>query len=47
MLLLWKETKSHDATYQALVKVLRAIENNATADRVETLERESKLQGEK
>ena len=47
MLLQWKETKSHDATYQALVKVLRAIENNATADRVETLERERKLQGEK
>ena len=35
MLLEWKRTKSHDATYQALVKVLRAIRNNATADRIE------------
>ena len=47
MLLPWKRTKSRDANYQALVKVLKEIENNATADRVETLERESKLQGEK
>ena len=42
MLLEWKRKKSHDATYQELVKVLRNIENNATADRVEELER-SKL----
>ena len=41
MLLEWKSTKSRDATYQALVKVLRAIENNATADRVEELEKNS------
>eukprot|EP00731_Ephydatia_muelleri_P002940 Em0001g2940a len=39
MLLEWKKAKSRDATYQALVKVLRAIENNATADRVEALEK--------
>ena len=39
VLLEWKSTKSRDATYQALVKVLRAIENNATADRVEELEK--------
>ena len=31
-------------SYQALVKVLRAIQNNATADRVEALEK-SKSQG--
>ena len=43
MLLEWKKTKSRDATYQALVKVLRDIENNATADRVEELERKRKL----
>eukprot|EP00731_Ephydatia_muelleri_P012857 Em0007g167a len=42
MLLKWKETKSCKATYQALVKVLRAIENNATADQVEELLREEK-----
>ena len=41
MLLEWKKIKSRDATFQALVKVLRAIENNATADRVEDLERKS------
>eukprot|EP00731_Ephydatia_muelleri_P002898 Em0001g2898a len=39
MLLEWKKAKSRDATYQALVKVLRAIQNNATADRVEALEK--------
>ena len=44
MLLEWKRTKSRDATYQALVKVLRAIQNNATADRVEALQK-SKSQG--
>ena len=44
MLLEWKRTKSRDATYLALVKVLRAIENNATADRVEALEK-NKSQG--
>ena len=47
MLLEWKRIKSRDATYQALVKVLRAIENNATADRVEELERKRKPQGNK
>ena len=45
MLLEWKRTKSRDATYQALVKVLRAIENNSTADGVEALERKSTSQG--
>ena len=44
LLLEWKKAKSRDATYQALVKVLRAIQNNATADRVEALEK-SKSQG--
>ena len=44
MLLEWNKAKSRDDTYQALVKVLRAIENNATADRVEALEK-SKSQG--
>ena len=39
MLLEWKRTKACDATYRALVKVLRDLENNATADRVEELER--------
>ena len=39
MLLEWTRTKAHDATYGALVKVLRDLENNATADRVEELER--------
>ena len=41
MLLQWKKTKSHNATYQELVKVLRAIEDNSTADHVEELERNS------
>ena len=44
MLLEWKKAKSSDATYQALVKVLRGIEHNAAADRVEELEK-SKSQG--
>eukprot|EP00731_Ephydatia_muelleri_P002687 Em0001g2687a len=44
MLIEWKRTKSRDATYQALVKVLRAIENNAAADRVEELEWKNKQQ---
>ena len=35
MLLQWRRTKARDATYRALVKVLRDLENNATADRVE------------
>ena len=41
MLLEWKRTKARDATYGALaiVKVLRDLENSATADRVEELER--------
>ena len=39
MLLEWKRTKSRDATYQALVKVLREIGNNATADYVEELQK--------
>ena len=39
MLLEWKKTKSHDATYQALVNVLRLIGNNATADHVEELKK--------
>ena len=41
MLLDWKKAKSHDATYQALVKVLRDLENNATADRIEELGRKN------
>ena len=44
MLLEWKKTKSHDATYQALVNVLRMIGNNATADRVEELKKKSRPQ---
>ena len=47
MLLEWKRRNLRDATYQALVKELRAIENNATADQIEELERKRKLQGEK
>ena len=31
MLLEWKRTKARDATYGALVKVLRDLEYNATA----------------
>ena len=42
MLLEWKRTKSHDATYQALGEMLRAMRNNATADRVQEL---GKLRG--
>ena len=38
MLLQWKRTKARDATYRVLVKVLRDLDNNATADRVEKLE---------
>ena len=45
MLLDWIKTKSCDATYQALVMVLRAIENNATANLVEELERKRRSQG--
>ena len=45
MLLQWKETKARDATYRALVKVLRDLDNNATADRVEELEEKSIAQG--
>ena len=43
MLLEWKRTKSRDATYQALVKGLRAIENNATADQVEEFEKRQRV----
>ena len=39
MLLEWKRTKPHDCTYQALVKVLRSVDNKATADRVQELEK--------
>ena len=39
MLSEWKMTKARDATYGALVKVLRNLKKNATADRVEELER--------
>ena len=42
MLLEWKRSKACDATYGALVKVLRDLKNNATADRVEELERKSR-----
>ena len=45
MLLEWKRIRSRDATYQALVKVLRDLQNNATADRVEELERKRRPQG--
>ena len=43
MLLEWKRAKSGDATYQALVKVFRKMQNNATADLIEELERKRKL----
>ena len=39
MLLEWKRTKGGNATYEALVEVLTNLENNATADRIEELER--------
>ena len=45
MLLEWRKTKTRDATYQALVNVLRTIGNNATADRVEELKKHSRPQG--
>ena len=35
MLLEWITAKSHDATYPALVKVLRELKNNNTADQIE------------
>eukprot|EP00731_Ephydatia_muelleri_P002421 Em0001g2421a len=44
MLLEWRKTKTRDATYQALVNVLRTIGNNATADRVEELKKNSRPQ---
>ena len=45
MLLKWKESKARDATFGALVKVLRDLGNKATADRVKELERKKKCQG--
>ena len=45
MLLVWKRIRSHNATYGALVNVLRKIQNNATADLVEELARMYKSQG--
>ena len=39
MLLEWRRIKAHDATYRALVNVLRKMDNNDSADRVEALER--------
>ena len=45
ILLKWKRTKARDATYTALVKVLRDLDNNATADRVEELEDKRIAQG--
>ena len=42
MLLEWKRTKARDFTDGALAKVLRDLRNNATADRVEELERKSR-----
>ena len=45
MLLEWKKTKSHDATFEKLVKVLREMRDNATADRVEELKKMSRPQG--
>ncbi|KAL5517293.1 hypothetical protein EMCRGX_G002818 [Ephydatia muelleri] len=44
MLLEWRKTKTRNATYQALVNVLRTIGNNATADRVEELKKNSRPQ---
>ena len=44
MMLEWKKTKSHDATFEELVMVLRKTEDNATADRVEELKK-SRPQG--
>ena len=43
MLLEWRRTKSHEATYQALVKVLQTVENNATAIRVEDFKSQGKI----
>ena len=45
MLLQWKRIKARDATYRALVKVLRGLNNIATADRVEELEEKRIAQG--
>ena len=45
MLLQWKRTRARDATYRALVNVLRDLDNNATADRVEVLEKKRIAQG--
>ena len=46
MLLEWRKKMSHGATFQALVKVLRDLGDNATADRVEELmKKKSRPQG--
>ena len=45
MLLQWRRTKARDATYRALVKVLRELVNNATADHVEVLGEKRIAQG--
>ena len=42
MLLQWKRTKARDATYSALVKVLKELDYNESADRVEVLEEKRK-----
>ena len=39
VLLEWKKTESHDATFQKLVKVLREMGDNANADHVEELKK--------
>ena len=45
MLLQWKRIKARDATYKLLVKVLRDLDNIATADRVKQLEEKRIAQG--
>ena len=46
MLLEWKRSRARDGTYSALVKVLRDLENNTTAEQVEELERKAATQGD-
>jgi hypothetical protein len=43
ILLEWRRTKARDATYEALVKVLRTLLNNTTANRVEELNAKARL----
>ena len=43
ILLEWRRTKARDATYEALVKVLRTLLNNTTANLVEELNAKARL----